>query len=148
MSELRVGKLVQSSGGPDGEVSPDVGARSEVELLQRSRRRLESSVGVLGGDADGDDVSLGLRLALRDGRGRVLKVEVDLALAVRGLAVERADVADVVEGDSHRDLELGGGEVDARDHLRRRVLDLETRVELEEVELVVRGRVEELGRPC
>lgn len=148
MTELRVGELVESSCRSDGEVSPDVGARTEVELLQRSARRLEACVGVLGRDPDGDDVALGLRLALGLVRLGVLKVEVDLAATVGALAVKSTDVADVVEGDSHGDLELGGGEVDPGNHLGGRVLDLETRVELEEVELVVGGGVEELGRSC
>ena len=146
VAELRVGELVQAARRADREVAPHVGARAEVELLEGAHRRLEAGVRVLGRDTDGDDVTLGGRLALRLGRLGVLEVEVDERPAVRRLAVERADVADAVERDAHRDLELRGGEVDARHHLGRRVLDLEARVELEEGELVVGGRVQELGR--
>lgn len=56
--------------------------------------------------------------------------------------VEDSDIPDAREGDTHCDLELGGREVDTRDHLSRGVLDLQTRVELEEEERVVRVGVE------
>ena len=50
--------------------------------------------------------------------------------------VEGTDVANAVKRDTHGDLELGGGKVDAGDHLGCRVLDLQTLVQLEEVEVV------------
>ena len=144
VTELRIGKLVETTGRTDREVTPDVGARTEVELLESTHRRLESGVGVLGRDTDGDDVTLRRRLALGLGRLGALKVKVDPTLAVGRLAVEGTDVADAVEGDTHGDLELSRGQVDARDHLGSRMLDLKTRVELEEGEAVVAGRVQEL----
>jgi hypothetical protein len=61
---------------------------------------------------------------------------------VRVEPVEDSDVSDSVKRDTHGDLELGGGKVDAGDHLGRRVLDLKTRVELEEEERVIGVRVE------
>lgn len=41
-----------------------------------------------------------------------------------------------MEGYTHSYLELGSGKVDTRNHLSCRVLDLETRVQFQEVEIV------------
>jgi hypothetical protein len=49
-----------------------------------------------------------------------------------------------VERDTHGNLKLGSGQVDTTDHLSGRMLDLETGVELQEVELVVGVGVEVL----
>ena len=78
MAKLGIGVLVQTTGAVDGEVTPNVGARTEIELLKRARRRLEVGVWVLGRDTDGNDVTLGLRLALQRVGVRVNAVEVDL----------------------------------------------------------------------
>jgi hypothetical protein len=146
MAELRIGKLVQTTGSTDGEVTPDVIARAEIELLKSSTGRLESSIGVLGRYANSHDMSFRTGLALSLGRARVGKVKVDLALSVRTLAIESTDISDTVQRQSHGDLELSGRKVDAGDHLGRRVLNLEPGVELKKVERVVRGGVKEFGR--
>lgn len=52
-------------------------------------------------------------------------------------AVELSDVADAVERDAHGDLELGSRQVDARHHLSGGMLDLKTRIQLEEVEVIL-----------
>jgi len=57
--------------------------------------------------------------------------------AVRIETVESSDVSNSVKRDTHGDLKLSGGKVDAGNHLGGRMLDLETRVELEEEERVV-----------
>lgn len=48
----------------DGKVAPDVVGRAEVELLHGARAGLEAGLGVLGGDAHGNDMALGLGLLL------------------------------------------------------------------------------------
>lgn len=142
VTELRVREFVQTTGAVDGEVTPYVRARAEVELLERTRRRLEPCVGVLRGDTDGDDVTLGARAALVHAGVRVDHVEVDLRRAVWRDAIQLANVLDAVEGDTHRNLQLGSGKVDAGDHLRGRMLDLETGVKLQEIEHILRVAVE------
>merc|ERR1719183_759678 len=58
-------------------------------------------------------------------------------------AVQLADGGDVVQGDAHGNLELGGGEVGAGDALGDGMLDLQTGVQLEE-EVVAGVGVEEV----
>ena len=60
------------------------------------------------------------------------------------LSVEATDFRDVVERNSHGDLKLSGRHVDASDTFRDRMLDLKTRVQLEEEEFVRGGIVEVL----
>src|SRR6202045_5322880 len=64
MPELRVCEFVHTTSGADGEIAPDICARTEVQFLQRTRRRLETCVGILRSDPDGHDVSLGPRFTL------------------------------------------------------------------------------------
>ena len=59
-----------------------------------------------------------------------------------GDPVELTNMLDAVERKTHGDLELGSGEVDSRNHFCGRVLDLETWVELKEVEDILRMAVE------
>ena len=144
VTELAVGEAVDTTRGTDGEVTPDVGRTPEVQLVHGSAGRLEALTGVLRGDPARGGVTLGLRatLGLEALLAREVKVEVRGGVGVD--AVEQADVPDAVEGDTHGDLELRGGQVDAGDHFGGRVLDLETGVQLQEVELVVGVRVEVL----
>ena len=136
MAELRIGKLVDATVGTDAEVAPNVRGRLELDALDGSRGGLESLVGILGGDAGGDDVGVQLLVLVDE--------EVDGVGAVDVLlAVQLADGGDVVQGDAHGDLELGGGEVGAGDALGDGMLDLQTGVELEE-EVVAGVGVEEV----
>ncbi|RUS22134.1 LOW QUALITY PROTEIN: hypothetical protein BC937DRAFT_90266 [Endogone sp. FLAS-F59071] len=156
VAKLRVRELMQPTGGDNGEVTPDVCGRTEVELLHDTRRGLESGVRVFGCNTHSNDVALGGRLTLCLERLWARELKVDLGGA-RGLhAVEGADVADAMQWNTHRDLELRGGEIDARDHFGGRMLDLQTRVEFEEVEVVMGVRIldgtgrditDELGEP-
>lgn len=66
----------------------------------------------------------------------------DITAAVRIETVESSNVSNSVERDTHSDLKLSGGKVDTGNHLGGRMLDLETRVELEEEEGVVGVGVE------
>ena len=147
VAELAVGEVVDAAGGSDGEVAPDVGAAAEVQLVHGAARRLEAFARVLGRDAARGRVTARLRAALRLVAVLLGEVEVDLGGGVGIDAVHETNVADAVQRQTHGDLQLRGGEVDAADHLGRRMLDLETRVELEEVELVVVVRVEVLDGP-
>ena len=72
------------------------------------------------------------------------ELEVDLVRPVRVHTVQQANVTDAVERNTHSNLELGSWQVDAGNHLSCRMLDLETRIKLEEVEFVVCVRIEVL----
>jgi hypothetical protein len=99
--------------------------------------RLEALTGIFRGDATGSGVALGLRSALVEGAALLGEVEVDLGRGVGVDTVKETNVANTVQGKTHSDLELGSGKVDTRNHLGGGMLDLKTRVQLEEVELVV-----------
>jgi len=75
----------------------------EVDAVDLSAGRLEALVGVLCGDARGDDVLGVLGGGLEVG-------EVELAHAVVVLVVETAHLGDVIERDAHGDVELRKGE--------------------------------------
>ena len=136
MAELRIGKLVDATVGTDAEVSPNVRGRLELDALDGARGGLEALVGILGGDTGGDDVGVNVHVLVDE--------EVDGVGAVDVLlAVQLADGGDVVQGDAHGHLELGGGEVGTGDALGDGVLDLQTGVELEE-EVVAGVGVEEV----
>ncbi|PNY27761.1 Uncharacterized protein TCAP_02317 [Tolypocladium capitatum] len=144
VAKLAVREAVDAALGADGEVAPDVGAAPEVELVHDTVGRLEALAGVLGGDSAGRGVAGGCGSALGLGGGLELELEINLARGPGVDAVQQPDVTNPVQGQTHGDLKLGGGQVNAADHLSRGVLDLETRVELEEVELVVGVRVQVL----
>ena len=61
-------------------------------------------------------------------------------------AIQLTDVADTMKRNTHGNLELSGGKVDTRDHLGGRVLNLETRVEFEEIEGSLGGTVKVYGK--
>ncbi|CAK5273990.1 unnamed protein product, partial [Mycena citricolor] len=136
MTELRIGKLVQTAGGGDREVPPHIGARSEVQLLDRSRRRLEPSIGVLSRNTHSHYMPFRSRFALQLVRVGLDLVKVDLGRRVESHPVELANVLDTVQRNTHGNLQLCSGQIDPRDHLSRRVLHLETRIQLKEVEVV------------
>lgn len=56
-------------------------------------------------------------------------------------AVELTNGTDAMEGDTHSDEELGGGEIDAGHHLGGGMFNLKTGVQFEEVEDIVRVAV-------
>jgi len=136
---------MQTSSRADGEVAPDVGARTEVELLDGTGRRLETRVWILSRDTNSDDVALGTRLALVLLRIGIGHVKVDLRAAVWSDSVEHPDVANAMEGDTHSYLKLRSGKVDAGNNLSRWMLDLKTRVKFEEVEVIFCVAVEIFG---
>jgi hypothetical protein len=82
-------------------------------------------------------VTLGARLALGLHGFWVGHVEIDLGGPMWGNAVKLSDVADSVKRNTHSDLKLGCRKIDAGDHFGRRVLDLQTRIQLEEVEVII-----------
>ncbi len=84
-------------------------------------------------------MALGLGLALGlEGLGAG-EVKVNDLVAARVHAVEGSDVSDRVERGYHGDWSWAAGMLTRRDHLGGGVLDLETRVELEEGELADSG---------
>jgi hypothetical protein len=92
--------------------------------LKGTGRRLEPSVWILGGDTDCDDVTLGSGLSLKLVGFGFDHVEVDFGIAVRGDAIELANVFDAMERNTHSNLQLSGGKIDASDHFCGRMLDL------------------------
>jgi hypothetical protein len=144
VTELAVGETVNTTGSTDREVTPDVGGRTEVQLVHGTAGRLEALTRVLGGDTTGSGVALGLRTAL--GLVALLggEVEINLGRGVRIHTVEQTNVTDAVQGDTHGNLELSSGEVDSGNHLSGGMLDLKTGVQFEEVELVIGVRVQVL----
>jgi hypothetical protein len=148
VTELRIGETVNGWSGTDWEVTPDVCARSEVQLVHGTAGRLEALTRVLGGDTTGSGMALGLRSALVLSAALLGEVEIDLGGGVGVNTVEETNVANAVERQTHSNLQLGGGKVDTRDHLGGRMFDLKTRVQLEEVELVVVVRVQVLDGTC
>lgn len=144
VTELGVGETVNTTGGTDGEVTPDVGARTEVEIVQHTVGGLEALTRILRGDTAGSGMALGGGPALGLFRLGVLELEVDLGGGLGVDSVEKSDVADAVEGNTHGNLELSSRKVDTTDHFRGRMLDLQTGVQLKEVELVIGVRVEVL----
>jgi hypothetical protein len=61
---------------------------------------------------------------------------------MRSDPVKLADIANAMQRKAHSDLELCRRKVDAADHFSSWMLDLETRVELEEKERVIGRAVE------
>ncbi|GFF28865.1 hypothetical protein IFM46972_02469 [Aspergillus udagawae] len=64
VTELTVGEAVDTTGGTDGEVTPDVGRTAEVQFVHGTAGGLETFTGIFGSDTAGRRVSLGLRAAL------------------------------------------------------------------------------------
>ena len=124
VAELRVGELVHSTPALDREVSPDVGVVLERNLLDASGGRLEPVVGVFGRDPHSNDVSGG-------GQARLGILKVDRVRALGVLAVEAPQVGDGVQRHPLRDQHLARRDVDPGDPLGDRMLDLQTRVELQ-----------------
>jgi hypothetical protein len=79
VTELTVRETVDTTLRTDGEVTPDVGATPEVELVHNTVGRLETLTGILGGDSASGGVTLGLRSSLAHGSLLVLELEVDVA---------------------------------------------------------------------
>jgi hypothetical protein len=144
VTELRVRETVNTTLRTDGEVTPDVGATPEVELVHDTVGRLETLTGILRGDSASGSVALWLGSSLAQSSAFVLELEVNLARRLGVDAVQESNIADAVKGKTHSNLQLSSRQIDTTDHLSGRMLDLETGVELQEVELVVGVRVEVL----
>jgi hypothetical protein len=63
----------------DGEVTPDIGATPEVELVHHTVGRLEALTRILRGDTASSGVALGLGSSLAHRCALVLELKVDLA---------------------------------------------------------------------
>lgn len=148
MAELRVRVTVDTTSGTDGEVAPDVRATPEVQLVHDTIRRLEALAGIFRRDSAGSQVALWSGPSLSLLALWRLELEVDFRGGLGIDTVEQPDVADTVQGNTHGNLQLSGGQVDTAHTFGGRVLDLETRVQLEEVELVVGMGVQILDGTC
>src|SRR4051812_350085 len=100
--------------------------------------RLEALTGIFGSDTTSCGVALCLRSSLSLGADFILEMEIDLGCPVRVHTVQQANVTNAVKRDTHGNLKLSGWQVNSAHHLGSRMFDLETGVELEEVEFVVR----------
>mmetsp|Transcript_32537 Transcript_32537/g.76880 ORF Transcript_32537/g.76880 Transcript_32537/m.76880 type:complete len:1302 (-) Transcript_32537:34-3939(-) len=129
VAELRVGVLVHAAVGDHREVAPHLLVGLEDDALDLARGGLEALIGVLGRDARRDAVA-------RVGAVGLEVVEVDLADGRLVLLVELAHLRHVPERDAHGHVQLRARHAHARDALGDRVLHLQARVELEEVELL------------
>ena len=78
MTELGVGEAVDGGSVGNGEITPNVGARSEVQVVHHTAGRLESLSRIFRSDTAGGSVSLGGWSALDLGAVLVLEGEVDL----------------------------------------------------------------------
>jgi hypothetical protein len=104
VTKLRIWETVNGWSSTDWEVTPDVCAGSEVQLVHGTAWRLEALTGVLGGDTAGSGVALGLRSALVESAALLGEVEIDLGGGVRVNTVKETDVADAVERKTHSNL--------------------------------------------
>jgi hypothetical protein len=121
---LGICKLVKTTGCPDGEITPHISATSEIQLLEGTRRWLESLIRILGSDPDSDNMSLGHGFTLCIGRLWQLEVEINLGVPVGVGTIKSSDIANLMKGDSHGDLKLSGREIDAGYHLSCGMLNL------------------------
>ena len=128
VTKLGISKLVHATIGADREVTPHVGRRLELHALDATRRRLETFIRVLGGDARCDDVSLRQDV--------IFFHEVNTVHRFRVTPVKGSNFRDALERNTHGNLQLRRGKVDAGDAFRHRVLDLQTRVQFKEEVLV------------
>ncbi|CAI6094402.1 unnamed protein product [Clonostachys chloroleuca] len=128
VTKLTVRVTVDSTLSTNGEVTPHVGTTPEVELMHHTIGRLETLTRIFRGDTAGGRVALG--------GGAALCLGVD--------AVEESDITDSMQRKTHGNLKLSCGQIDTAHHFSGGMLNLETRVELEEIELVVGVRVQVL----
>ena len=108
----------------DGEVAPALFAVPERDLVNRACRRAEAFIDVLSCDANGNSVAS--RTQRHPG------CEVDHAASIWVLSIKGSNLRDAIQWDTHARAEQGCREVHTRDELRHRVLNLNSRVELEE----------------
>jgi hypothetical protein len=74
-------------------------------------------------------------------RQALRRVKVNDVITQRLAPIQPPDVRYLVQRDAHGHLQLGSWQVDPRDHLRHRVLHLQPRVQLQEVELATQRAV-------
>ena len=126
MAELRVGELVNTSIRTHRKVAPDVPRRLELDPFYTTRSRLEALVGVLRRDARRYHMFRYFRIShlMEVNRRRPMDIL---------QPVEPSNMRNAVQGDAHGHLQLRRGHIDVRDALRAGVLDLQARIQLQEV---------------
>mmetsp|Transcript_9802 Transcript_9802/g.14587 ORF Transcript_9802/g.14587 Transcript_9802/m.14587 type:complete len:503 (-) Transcript_9802:439-1947(-) len=129
VTELTISKLVNSSVGANAEVSPYIAGGLELHTLDGSRGRLETLIGILGSDTGSNHMRVNRLVVLLEEVNRRVSVHVRLS-------VELTDLRNFVEWDSHGNLKLSGRHVDSSNSLSNRVLDLQTRIQLQEEERI------------
>mmetsp|Transcript_12624 Transcript_12624/g.23293 ORF Transcript_12624/g.23293 Transcript_12624/m.23293 type:complete len:217 (-) Transcript_12624:168-818(-) len=146
MSKLRISKFMNGPRGIHAKVSPNIGRRTKVDLLDAAGGGFKSRLGVLGSDTHGDTVPI---------RGDTLRnSKVNHRLAIRHvllvreavLPVQFSDFGNVIEGNSHGHLKLCRGEVHPGDHLGDGMFHLETGVQFQKVVFFVGFGVEVFDR--
>ncbi|KAH3668228.1 hypothetical protein OGAPHI_001982 [Ogataea philodendri] len=116
VTELGVGKRVDGGLVTHREVTPNIGRRTEVQLVT---------------------VTLWNWATLCTDTVLVLEFEIDLCGCVRICSVKESDVLYSVKWDTHGNLQLGGREIDTRHHLCGWVFHLQSWVQFQKVEFVV-----------
>ena len=104
MTELTVRETVDTTSGTNGEVTPHIRGTTKVQLVHGTARGLESLARVFGGDTASGGVSLGLRATLDLEALLVGEVEVDFGRRVGVNAIQKTNVTDVVQRNTHSDL--------------------------------------------
>mmetsp|Transcript_1563 Transcript_1563/g.3336 ORF Transcript_1563/g.3336 Transcript_1563/m.3336 type:complete len:629 (-) Transcript_1563:319-2205(-) len=135
VTELGIGKFVDSTIRSNAEVPPNTRSRLELDAFEGTRSRLETFVRVFCGNTGSNDVGVNVLVPFLH--------EVNLvANLVHVFSVESTDFRDVVQRNSHGYLKLGGWHVNTGDSFCHRVLYLKTRVQFQEVEIIRSGIVE------
>ena len=100
------------------EIAPHVGSTTEIQLANGSRSGLESRIRILCRDSAGNHMAARL--------DRRLRIEIDGSHVVLVQSVQATNVGNAVQRNSHRHLQLRGGEIHVCDHFRDRVLHLQS----------------------
>mmetsp|Transcript_36664 Transcript_36664/g.53860 ORF Transcript_36664/g.53860 Transcript_36664/m.53860 type:complete len:203 (-) Transcript_36664:1054-1662(-) len=141
MSELRIGKFMNTTISTYRKVSPNIGGGLELNTFDRSRSGFESLIRVFSGDTGGDNVVTNVRVIL------LQKVNFTCTVHI-GPSVELAYFRNIMKRDTHSYLQLCRWEIHAGDTFRHRMLHLKTRVQFQEEKFASVGIKQILDCSC
>ena len=118
MAKLRIRVLMHTARTIHREIAPHVGSTTEIQLANGSRSGLESRIRILCRDSAGNHMAARL--------DRRLRIDIDGSHVVLVQSVQATNVGNAVQRNSHRHLQLRGGEIHVCDHFRDRVLHLQS----------------------
>src|SRR5436305_4853117 len=122
VAKLTVGKAVNAASSSDGEVTPDIGAASEIKFVHHTARWLETLARIFGCNTAGSGMTPGLRSPLSLHAILLREIKVDFARGLRVHPVQQANVTDAVKRQTHSYLQLCRRQLDTADHFRGRML--------------------------